>query len=247
MFPVPGDALSHYDTLLARNYAWMAGGFDARIADNARFFESLAIRPSGSGTAIDLGAGCGFQAIPLAAAGFHVVAVDFSRQMLDILLQHADPARVRVIATDIRSTGAWAGNNPELIVCMGDTLTHLPDMASVDALLRQCARELLPGGRMILTFRDYTAQPVETPVIIPVRRDPDRIFLCRLDYTTDRVLVTDILYAKESGTWNRAAGSYPKLRLAPDHVAGFLEREGMVVTREPIPSGSIAIHAGKSS
>jgi SAM-dependent methyltransferase len=239
------ETRSHYNALLARKYAWMAGGFEANVAQNSRFFADHAIRPSGNGIAIDLGAGCGFQSIALASAGFKVTAVDFSQEMLDMLSDHTMSPQIRGICADLLAFEAWAGRGPELIVCMGDTLTHLTDTSAAQALIRHCTTELAKGGRLVFSFRDYAKEPEETPVIIPVRRDPDRIFVCRLDYSRDTVRVTDIIYAKESGTWTRGAGSYPKLRLAPEQVACWMNDEGLIITEKSIACGMTTLIAGK--
>lgn len=245
MIPDPACVLTHYETFLARNYVWMAGGWEENVERNRRFFSRHGILPAHGGMAIDLGAGCGFQAVPLAMGGFHVVAVEFSRQMLAALAHHTGDLPVEMVEGDILSSGAWAGREPELITCMGDTLTHLPDLSAVHDLIRQCAHELVPGGKILFSFRDYSRVPEGTRVVIPVRRDADRIFLCRLDYGRDSVRVEDILYSRESGSWTRAAGSYPKIRISPEALTTLIEDEGLAV-REPVEeSGMITIIAKK--
>jgi hypothetical protein len=41
----------------------------------------------------------------------------------------------------------------EVIMCMGDTLTHLPDVASIEALFDVVAATLDRGGVFVVTFR----------------------------------------------------------------------------------------------
>ena len=72
------DAKAHYERLLAPYYTWMAGGYDFKLNEYREFFKNLNLRPSGSGIAVDLGSGCGFQAVPLAELGFSVWAFDLS-------------------------------------------------------------------------------------------------------------------------------------------------------------------------
>lgn len=229
---MPGDPLApllHYDRFLADQYVWMAGGF-AENAGRARvFFQSRYISPEKSGIAIDLGAGCGFQAIPLADQGFRVTAVDISRPMLDDLRNRDPGRRIEIFHGDIMDFALWAGKNPELIVCMGDTLTHLPDLDAVRVLFRQSYAELVPGGTLLLSFRDYSGEPEGTVAVIPVQRDEQRIFLCRLTYDRDRVLVTDILFARRNGLWERTAGTYRKLIITPAQARKWLEQEGFCV------------------
>ena len=68
--------MEHYDKVLSDVYSWMFGGFEIAIQRNAEFIIKHNLRPEGSGIAIDLGSGCGFQSIPLAKAGYSVTAID---------------------------------------------------------------------------------------------------------------------------------------------------------------------------
>ena len=206
----------------------MAGGLVENSAKCARFFADHGIRPSGSGTAIDLGAGCGFATLALAALGFRVTAVDFSGPMLSLLTQYAAGLPVQAVNADIRDAASWSGRAPELITCTGDTLTHLADMGEVQDLIRHCAAELPADGRMVISCRDYSAGPAGSTAVIPVRRDPDRIFLCRLEYDTTHIRVTDILFSRESGIWQRYSSSYAKTRISRNDIITLVSREGLV-------------------
>jgi hypothetical protein len=128
---------------------------------------------------------------------------------------------------------------------MGDTITHLPDMAAVKNLIRHSADELVPGGKMVCSFRDYSREPEGSSTVIPVCRDPDRIFLCRLDYAGEMIRVTDILYTRESGPWTRAAGTYPKIRIAPEALTAIMSDVGLVTEDSEAESGMITIIAKK--
>ncbi len=57
----------------------------------------------------------------------------------------------------ICSTSGGTCTTPQsLIVCLGDTLTHLESTDDVERLVRDVATSLRPGGRFVATFRDYT-------------------------------------------------------------------------------------------
>ncbi|MDD4138359.1 MAG: class I SAM-dependent methyltransferase [Methanoregula sp.] len=238
----PADIVTkiHYDRFLAEYYPWMAGGFEENTARNSRFFLAYHIRPASRAVAIDLGAGSGFQAIPLAEAGFRVTAVDFCQPLLDELRFRAPSAGVETISGDIMNFPLWTGRRPELITCMGDTLTHLPDRDAVQSLIRQCHAELIPGGKFVLSLRDYSADPVGSVVIVPVQRDGDRIFLCRLEYRPDHVLVTDIVYSRRLGQWERSASNYVKLRLAPAQVREMMKQAGFRIEFMAPENGLVA-------
>lgn len=69
----------HYDGHLAPVYVWMAGGLEAAIARGCAEVEAVCPRPSQSQRAVDLGAGFGMHAIPLADMGYSVLAIDSSK------------------------------------------------------------------------------------------------------------------------------------------------------------------------
>jgi len=236
-------AQEHYDNFLAKQYAWMAGGFAENVEKNRAFLAGKAIRISRTGQAVDLGAGCGFVTIPLLEAGFSVLAVDFCTPLLEELRLHAASHGVRTSAGDIMDFSLWAGRDPELIACMGDTLPHLPDTDTIVRLIRQCYAELVPGGKLILALRDYSREVEGSIVVIPVQRDRDRIFLCRLEYRADHVGVTDVLYSRESGSWERSHGKYRKLRIAPAFLGRELVRAGFRIEENTVGEGHITIIA----
>ena len=62
----------HYENHLANFYSWMFGDFNTKIKEKQQFFQYHKIKPASSKIAIDLGAGCGFQSVPLAKIGFEV-------------------------------------------------------------------------------------------------------------------------------------------------------------------------------
>ena len=82
------SAKEHYDNLLAPYYSWICGGSDAKLDENRAFFHDHNVRPERSAIAVDLGAGSGFQSIPLSQAGFQVVAIDLNHDLLVELKTH---------------------------------------------------------------------------------------------------------------------------------------------------------------
>jgi len=151
-----GTIATHYAEVLADVYSWMLGGFDAALKRNRAFFAAHRIRPSGSGKAIDLGAGCGFQSIPLAELGFTVTAIDLDRKLLDELDRHAGDLAIVVVQDDLTNFAAHAAGPFALAVCMVDTLLHLESREHVLNLFANVAGRLERGGRFVLTFRDLS-------------------------------------------------------------------------------------------
>jgi len=238
------SASDHYQRVLAPIYLWMAGGSQNALAVGAADLKSLGIAVSAGDPALDLGAGFGMHAIPLAQLGYRVTAVDSSPELLAELGRLGEGLAVRALEGDLLAFDASIATAPVLILCMGDTLTHLTCIADVDLLCRRIAAALAPGGRFVTTFRDFTRPAVADARFILVRSDTSRIHTCFLEEQGDRILVHDIVHERqESGSWAMQVGHYPKLRLDPAVVVRALEKGGLQVVRTPGPRGMVQISA----
>ena len=126
---------SHYKNHLAPIYVWMAGGVEHAAALGASDLAEFLGTP---GYAVDLGAGFGMHTIPLARSGHRVLAIDTCRELLSVLRRQCAGMQVEAIEADLQDFALHLSGKADLIVCMGDTLTHLPERSSV-ATLSSCA------------------------------------------------------------------------------------------------------------
>lgn len=239
-------AKEHYDQQLAAIYSWMSGGSEAAIESNRVLFRRLEVDSVPRGLAVDLGAGAGFQSLPLAELGFSVAAVDFSPQLLAELSERAKGLPVRTVQDDLLNFDRHIDEQAQLIVCMGDTLTHLESKDSVQSLLSRVGRALAVGGTLILTFRDYVSVELQgAGRFIPVRGDESKILTCFLEYHEEVVEVYDLLYRRHEDRWQLEVSSYPKLRLDKEWVTEQLSRAGLRVIRSETAQGMVLIAARK--
>jgi hypothetical protein len=132
---------------------------------------------------------------------------------------------------------------PSAILCMGDTITHLPELAAVESLVERASVELPPGGKLIVSFRDYTVPLVGDQRFIPVRSDEARILTCFLEYEAETVLVHDILHERTTDGWQTRVSHYRKLRLSPEHLVTTLQSCGFSVRREARLRGMVRLVA----
>jgi 2-polyprenyl-3-methyl-5-hydroxy-6-metoxy-1,4-benzoquinol methylase len=219
----------HYERLLAEYYSWMSGGFTQRLQQNQKFFRSHHLRPAHSGIAVDLGAGCGFQSIPLSQIGFSVIAIDASKKLLAELRQHAQGLAIKTINDDLLNFNRYCPNRIELVICMGDTLTHLSTRRTSRDLLQKIFRALETGGRLILSFRDFSVELTGLDRFISVRNDADVIFTCFLEYEKNHVKVHDIIYQRTHDRWELKTSFYKKIRIAPQWIKEVLQALGFFI------------------
>lgn len=234
--------VEHYARHLGPIYAWMAGGVDAAIERGATELAAIDL-PPGEGVAVDLGAGFGMHALPLASKGYAVLAIDSCATLLEDLRTRDKRLAVEIIEGDLLAFRGYLDRKARLILCMGDTLTHLDSEATVAQLLADVAATLDPGGSFITSFRDYSTELTGTKRFIPVRSDADRILTCFLEFSDARVMVHDIVHERAGEQWQLNVSSYPKLRLSPDWIIGKLESHGLIVRREAGISGMIRLIA----
>lgn len=247
-------AVEHYDRLLAEHYTWMLGGdLAATIKSQVELLSGLGIASPGD-AAVDLGCGPGQQTMALARLGFaSVTAVDTSAALLDELAECAErsdmAANVRPVQSDIR------GALPELatpgsiaaVVCMGDTLPHLPSHSDVEELIADVVTALSDGGSFVVTYRDLTQELLGEDRFIPVRSTADQILTCFLDYVDENtVLVHDVVHTRDGDAWQMRVGSYPKLRIAPTWLSERCQAAGLQVRHDDLgPRGLRVLHAVK--
>ena len=236
----------HYRTHLAPVYTWMAGGVDAAIARGESEIAAVLPDLAAGSSAVDLGAGFGMHAIPLGRRGCSVLAVDSCSLLLEQLLRQSAGLPITAVVDEMLSFRRHMGCGADAILCMGDTLTHLPDSASVLQLFALAAESLRPGGRFIATFRDYTSPLMGQARFIPVKSDADRIMTCFLEYAPGTVDVHDIIHERSGSNWQLQVSVYRKLRLAPGWVSAALEERGLSVRTEPGLAGMIRIVAVKA-
>jgi ubiquinone/menaquinone biosynthesis C-methylase UbiE len=235
----------HYDEHLGTFYSWMTGDFQTRQREFESFLSKNGVKPLSTGIAIDQGAGHGIQSVSLARLGFNVTAIDFNKQLLEELAINAGGLDVDIVEDDIRSLKKYAYLNPEVIVCWGDTLTHLDSMQEIEQLLTEACRMLPQRGKLIVSFRDYSVELTNESRFIPVRSDDQRILTAFIEYHEHYVTVTDLLHEKAENGWQQKLSSYRKVRIPISLVWDILTANGMEIIFNQSDNRLVSIIASK--
>src|SRR5687768_15888052 len=201
-------AKEHYDNHLGHFYSWMMGDLQQKQEEHQKFFLDLGLAPLTTRRAIDLGCGHGIQSIALAHLGFRVAAVDFNAELLNELFVAKGDLAISLYKEDLLQFLRESNENVDVITCMGDTLTHLESPEEVSELIGLCSQRLVPGGKLVLSFRDLSEELKKENRFILVKSDDHRILSCFLEYVDDKVIVYDMLWQKEDSGWKQKVSFY---------------------------------------
>ncbi|WP_027158787.1 class I SAM-dependent methyltransferase [Methylobacter luteus] len=233
----------HYEHHLGPIYVWMAGGADAALQSGSAEIDALNLPVTQGDVILDLGAGFGMHAVPLARRGARVTAIDSSVELLRTLAELRGDLPIQAVNDDLLAFQNHITEAPSAILCMGDTITHLPEFGAVEILIERVSAELPPGGMFIISFRDYSEPLIGEQRFISVRSDENRILTCFLEYEPEAVLVHDIIHERAPGGWQTRVSHYRKLRLSPQHLITSLQSNGFNVRREAGVRGMVRLVA----
>jgi SAM-dependent methyltransferase len=228
--PAARPVEAHYEELLGTRYTWMTGGFAACHSNARALLDAAGIEAQPGDVALDLGAGGGYHARALAERGFKVIAVDTSAALLSELAEVCAGFGVAPVQSDLLDDRSYRTQAPfALILCVGDTLTHLSTRADVSRLINMCESLLAPDGALLLQFREQPQdlRPQDSSFVL--RSDRDRIMECILHFEPDRVWVTDVVHEWVDPMWRTIRSTYPKLRISADTVVAQAIAAGLAV------------------
>jgi SAM-dependent methyltransferase len=222
-------AKRHYEALLGSIYRWSVSAAGDPVARAAAWLARYEL--DRAETYLDLGAGFGAHTLALARAGKRVTAVDFDSGLLDELRgalgEHAE--RVSVKEAELCEFVRTSEDGWDVILCAGDTLTHLPARSDVAELIAGCRDRLTPAGKLALAYRDSTDFAAEGSArFLEVARDETRSMHCLLEPLDEEHLrVTDIVTDVGPDGPRTRISDYVKLRLAPALVEDYAARAGL--------------------
>ncbi|TGK36617.1 class I SAM-dependent methyltransferase [Leptospira andrefontaineae] len=228
---------SHYENFLEEKYSWMLGDLSAKEKDQLELFRSFGISPQGNGVAWDLGAGSGIQSIPLEDLGFQVLAIDFSEKLLSEIKNRKPDTKIRTKVADIRSRDLYQGVSPEILLCMGDTITHLESEKDWENTVSLWSSFLSSGSKLILGYRDLSYGTPGDKSIFVVRSEESQIFSCQLQFAQDKVDITDIFHEKTDKGWTVSSSSYNKLILPVEDLIRTISKKNFELRRKDDKNG----------
>ena len=141
-----------------------------------------------------MGAGIGNMAIALAEKGLQVTASEPEATMAESIRHKSDLKQlsVNVHTKSIEQIGEFQGNF-DGIVCIGNTLPHLPTIEAVEDYLHQCKRKLKQDGLLILQQVNYDKVLANVDFTFPVIEKEDFCFTRHYQQNDEQILFTSRL------------------------------------------------------
>lgn len=156
---------------LAASYHLLFEDWDRSIARQADALAGIIYEEWSNrvGRVLDVACGIGTQAIGLAEKGFRVVASDLSPAAINRARQEATARGLAIDFSicDMRACHERFGGNFDLVMACDNSVPHLLSEAEILDGLRQMHDCLRPAGGVLLTVRDYAAEPRRRGIFKP--------------------------------------------------------------------------------
>ncbi len=128
----------------------------ARLAFEMPFLEKM-LREAGARRVLDAACGTGQHAIALTQAGFDVAGADLSQPMVEAARRSAERAGVHAefVVAGFGELAAKLAGPFDALLCLGNSIPHVNDLAHLDAVLRDFRAVLRPGGLLVIQQRNF--------------------------------------------------------------------------------------------
>jgi len=141
------ESAEYYDGLI---------DWQARLKREIPFLTAQFGEPSKAGL-LDAGCGSGRQAVAMARRGYRVTGIDPEKAMLNLAHRHAETenVNVRFKPASFQTLTKIVQSQFDGIYCLGNALAATGSEKAARASVRQFARALNPGGRLVLQVINF--------------------------------------------------------------------------------------------
>ncbi len=229
------DAQEFYDGL-GQDYDLMVSWED-RLAREEAFFRRV-FDESGARRVLDAACGTGMHAIDFARGGRECTGADLSPVMVRKARENARGAGVPV-RFEVAGLGELArrvGGIFDAVTCLGNSLPHLLDDASLGSCLSDFASLLRPGGILVIQNRNYDRLLRDRQRFMPLTSRADgqgeTLFLRITDFAdNDAMVFTLVILKKRNGAWSQTVQSTPLRALRRSTLEAELAHAGLASVR----------------
>ncbi|VWC94086.1 Glycine/sarcosine N-methyltransferase [Burkholderia lata] len=162
----PHDRL--YDDM-AGSYHLIFDDWEKAIGRQADILTQLLSPPRETGAVLDCACGIGTQALGLARAGYDVEGTDLSKRAIERASQEAVVRGLRIPfrVDDMRLLATCEAQRYGAVIAFDNAIPHLDSDDEIAQALTAMHRILRPGGRLLVSLRDYGKLMFERPSVTP--------------------------------------------------------------------------------
>ena len=186
----------------------------------------------GARRVLDVACGTGWHTIALSQRGYEAVGTDISAGMIQRARENGarEGVPVRFVRAGFGQLAGQVGKGFDGVICMGNSLPHVPSAEALRETLSDFAAVLHPGGVLIIQQRNFDRVWSERQRFMPLQthREDNRewLFFRFYDFGEERITFNMVTLRQEGGRWDcqvRATELWPILR---DHLVELLREVG---------------------
>ncbi|WP_245848677.1 class I SAM-dependent methyltransferase [Lentzea kentuckyensis] len=209
---------------LAGTYDLLFPDWDASMARQAAQLSEFV--PPGA-RVLDCACGIGTQTIGLALRGYEVVGADLSPKSAARAGVEASARGVSLpsLAADMRAL-PFADASFDVVLAADNAVPHLLTSDDMLTALREMRRVLRPGGRLILSTRDYDQIRRERPLSTPPSVGPGRVVWFQLWHWDGDQYELEMFRLHEADSWRVVVGKARYWAITRHELTDLVERAG---------------------
>jgi len=181
--------------------------WEDRLAHDLPFLQEELGRV-GANRVLDVACGTGWHAIALSRRGYEVVATDISARMIERARENGvrEGVPVRFVQAGFGQLAGQVGRGFGGLICMGNSLPHVPNAQALRETLADFAAVLCAGGVLIVQQRNFDQVCGQRQRFMPLQthREGDRewLFLRFYDFGEGSMTFHMVTMRREGGKWD---------------------------------------------
>lgn len=181
---------------------------------------------------LDVACGTGWHTIALARKGYEVVGVDISAGMIERARENGarEDVSVRFLQAGFGQLATQVGYGFDGLICMGNSLPHVPGAEVLRETLMDFAAILRPGGVLIIQQRNFDKVWNEDQRFMPLQthRKGDRewLFFRFYDFGEETITFNMVTMKREGARWDYKVQATELRPIFQHHLVGQLEEVG---------------------
>jgi glycine/sarcosine N-methyltransferase len=231
--PPDGASRSPGDLFASARWYDLGVNWEMRLARELPVFRDV-FGPPGKLGLLDVACGTGRHVAALAQAGYRVIGLDCSADMLALGREHlsASGLHARLIEASFDAIPPDLGQF-DGVLCIGNSLAAAGSSEVAERAVAAMARSLRPGGRLFIQVLNFERLRTERPAVRgPRARTEDGIeyLTTRLfTFAGDAIQVTSLTLWNDGG-WKKHAASATLVPISQPELTLWCESAGLMIT-----------------